>query len=520
MSTITRKPFTIDPVAQRVLSRGSAAALFVAASLVLLTVLAVLGRAPYDDEIANFYLVQNKDIGAIVRLANSIDVHPPGSYVINALLFGLLGSWDSVKIAGGCLNAFALALFLWLAYGKLPGRQRVALTFLLATASTMIMWGASVRWYAYFNPLFTVALAVLLFADISRVARTIVLGVSAVLLFHIGYAAFCAVPVLAVAHFGRGLRDWSRRDFAILGVTAILALALCAPQLWIFARVHAPHQATQVGGLIPALLQTTTTIVLGNAVFPVAPLPIVYGLIVLLAVGYWLLARRRFPLEWWVLAALATGIVGMIATGIGIKPRNSVYLLPLVAFVVTSALAVLPKVPYLIASLPVIAFQSLGFWNVATHQNTIKGSYNSNFEAALEQIEQWNQRCGHIVVLNHDPVLSYLLDRAGIPESSPYEELPKPTVDVGNGECLAIVKTFHGVIPPTALARMYGAAHLDELRRIDVRDIGPDPYFKIKGRLLHDSVPATYLHLEEFQANTPLSLPDWSTFVTREGRAR
>jgi hypothetical protein len=520
----TRCSFSLTTVASQI-SRSAAsqrllAALIVAIAVTLASIFAVLGKTPYDDEIANFRLVEGRDIGSVVRLANSTDVHPPGSYVINSLLYDVLGSWERVKIASGCLNALALALFAWLAYGTLQGRQRFWLIFLLATASTTVLWGASVRWYAYFNPIFTATLAILLFSDISRTARTVVLGAAVVLLFYVGYAAFCAALVLGVAHLGRDLQEWKLRDFLVLALCGVLALAVCAPQLLVFLRVHAPNQANQVGSPAKAFLQTALTLVLGNTVFPIAPLPLCYLLVVLLAVGFWLCTQRKSQLEWVVLGALSMGIACMILTGIGIKPRNSVYLLPLALLVVCSAIATLPRLPYLIASIALIAFQGVGILNVIAHENTIKGSYNTDFAQVMRQLRLWQSQCGAIVVLNHDPVLSYLLDQARITQSSPYERAIKPTVRLAQGECAAVIKTYRGVIPEMAIAAMYAVTDDNALRLVESRDVDPDRYFAIKGRLAHDSLPPVYVHLDLYRASRDMLLPDWSAFATAEGASR
>jgi hypothetical protein len=506
----------------RMLPKRLVAAVIVGGLGLLTTVLAVTGRAPYDDEIANFHVVRGRDVPSIIRLANSVDVHPPGSYVINKLSYDLLGSWEGVKIAGGCINALALALLIWLAYEKLPPRQRAWLTFCLATASTTILWGASVRWYAYFNPVFTATFAILLFSDIPRTARTAVFGVAAVISFYIGYAAVCGVVILAAAHVGRDWPLWTRRDVAILLSTGILAGLACGPQLLVFLQVHSRNQGAQVGGPVLALLQSALTVVLGNAVFPIAVVPIVYGLLIACAVGFWLFTQDKSRLQWVTVGTLALGLTCMAVTGIGIKPRNSAYLLPIAALVICSAIASLPRRSYAAVSVALVAFQSLGVWNVITHDNTIKGSYNTDFQSAMRAIQKWrgSSECRTLVVFNHDPVMSYLLDRAGIAQSSPYEETTHPAVQVSRGECLAIVETYRGVIPSTVIGRMYGTVRLDTDQRLESRDIGYDRSFVIKGRLLHDSLPAVQIRLELWRARRDVSLPDWSTFATAEGAAR
>jgi hypothetical protein len=325
----------------------------------------------------------------------------------------------------------------------------------------------------------------------------------------------CAVPVLLAAHLGRDLPQWRRRDYVALLLIGAVALSACIPQLPVFANVYAQGHAAQVGSPLLAFVVTAMTQIVGNAVFPIAWLPITYALLLVTAVGFWLLARRKSRLEWLVLGALLVGVICMTATGTGIKPRNSVYLLPLTTLVVSSALAALPRLLYPAACTAVAVFQALGAWNVIAHEDTIKGSYNTDFQAALLQLQAWNARCKGLVAFSHDPVMSYMLDRARLPQSSPYQEIAAPTVHVAEGECVAVVKTYRGILPAGSIARMYGAVR-QQTHLIDSRDIGQDRYFAIKSRISHEAFPPVYLHLDLLQADRNLLLRDWSTYPSAD----
>jgi hypothetical protein len=71
--------------------------LAVAMCLSLVATVAVLKGAPYDDEISNFQMVEGNDIASIIQTANSTDVHPARSSVLNAVLYSLLGSRASAS---------------------------------------------------------------------------------------------------------------------------------------------------------------------------------------------------------------------------------------------------------------------------------------------------------------------------------------------------------------------------------------------------------------------------------------
>ena len=55
------------------------------------------------------------------------------------------------------------------------------------------------------------------------------------------------------------------------------------------------------------------------------------------------------------------------------------------------------------------------------HRDTAKGSFNTPFAQAMSRIADLSRSCpGKAYVFTHDPVLTYLVERAGGKVSSPY----------------------------------------------------------------------------------------------------
>jgi hypothetical protein len=67
---------------------------------------------------------------------------------------------------------------------------------------------------------------------------------------------------------------------------------------------------------------------------------------------------------------------------------------------------------------------------------------------------------------------------------------------------------------------MYGLVTPGKLPLLESSDIGPDRYFAMKGRLMHDQVPPFYLHLDLFRADRDITLTGWSMLATSEGVTR
>ncbi len=137
-----------------------AGGLIVLAGVSLLTLVSNRIGSFYDDEIYTIRLLEAcRSWRDVIASANSGDVHPPLAYLIDYSLWQLLGNWKAVQLIAGLANAAALAEVAWIAAPVLPRRSWLILTALLATAASTVMWGASLRWYAWFNPVFALALA-------------------------------------------------------------------------------------------------------------------------------------------------------------------------------------------------------------------------------------------------------------------------------------------------------------------------------------------------------------------------
>jgi hypothetical protein len=485
-------------------------AIVVAAAITTLSVFAVKTGFAYDDEIFNFRLVSANNVWDIIDIVNSKDVHPPGSYIINWLLFKLLSSWSATKIAGGVFNAFSLTVFFWLAQPKLVRLQSIVLALVLATESTFVLWGASVRWYAYFNPLFAVALGITLFSDRSIMLRTVVVGVAGTVLLYLSYAAFCAIPVLVAVHIGRIFCDLRRRDIVLLGATALIVSFACLPQLLVLARVQIAATNGQVASPAIAFVQTATTLVFGNAIFPIGLAPLLFALIMVPIVTTFLASRKFSAVDKLVIGGLALGVLCLSLTGLGGKGRNAVFLLPLVALVIASSINALPRFAALIGGAALLIYQAIGVSNVVAHEGTAKGSYNTDYVGVLRQIVRWEETCDKgVVVLNHDVVLSYQLDQVGIAQSSPYVEPTTPRVDLSEGECVIAVKSYRGNFSRQLVERLYDALNTQLLESHAKVEIGRDRDAQFKTWVAHELFAPYYVELELFLARDRMSLQGW-----------
>ena len=461
----------------------------------------------FDDEIATIRMLDAaRDWRAVVTAANSGDVHPPLGYVVDFALRQALGSWKAVQLCAGLANAAALAGFAWLAGGALPRRTWLVLSALLATMATAVMWGASLRWYAWFNPVFALALAAQLWSPVCARTSAVLLALAAVLLFHIGYLAVVAVPLLGFVWLWRHGRSLRRSDLLVVTLAAAAALVLCLPQSHVLLTVHLAAQGPQRGTMAMAMLQSALTVLLGNAVFPLGVLPLAMagvsgGAIVRL------MARRETRAALMPLGVLVGAGLAMLAlTGLGYKPRNAVFLEIAALPVLAAALAALPGRARTAALVITGMFQLQGLANVALHRDTAKRSFNTPYRALVAAIDRLADDCPHTVVAHNDYVLAYLLTP---PLMQSGALAPPGTITLRPGDCLLVEEGSAFELDPSSLGAWQTA--LQALRRHEETTVRfrPEPAVAAAGRLLGRPVSDHAAILRKYRVIGPARLPGW-----------
>jgi hypothetical protein len=479
----------------------------------------------YEDEVFNIRQIQLGD-GSLIAYFNHSDVHPPGSYLLNKALFDIFGSWRTVQFASATLNAFGLGAFFWLARPSLTRGESVALLGLLSSAATVLMWGQSLRWYAYFNPAVTVIYGILIFSQGPPVRRGFVALIATGVLFHISYAALPAFLTFAAVFLVRDGTRLSRRDWGVLLGIGTLVIFACLPQGYYLLHYHLPASEALGSGDSPAghassLLMSAVTILItlsiGNAIFPIDILP---GLLVV-AWGALIVAearkRRPTPVEVLLLVALITGSAALIATGLGSKPRNSVFLTPLAMVLLASLLARAPRNLGVVTVTIVVLFQAQSLRDLIVRSDTNKGSFNADFATAMTEIRRAAASCkGRSVVFDHDAVLTYLVEQSHIAQSSPFgSPMPGGVVTLQPGDCLIRVASFQSPLQKESSGlHAYNQPEPAEFTRlISQLSIGHDRFAWIKNWLFHQGVPEIPIVVSTFEVIQPYTKADWGRFA-------
>jgi CheY-specific phosphatase CheX len=461
----------------------------------------------FDDEIFTIQLLEGKpSLRSVIVAANSYDLHPPLSYAIQHLFHRLTGDWKSVQLVAGLVNAAAFAWFAFLAHRGLPRGAWLVLTGLLATFATGIMWGASLRWYAWFNPCFILALGLVLWGRMKPLASLAVLAGLGAVMFHINYLAVVAMPLLGLVWLWRYRSEigWGTAKGA-LPILAAAAL-VCVPQLLVLLRVHLAYPLeTQVGSVPMSLVQTGLTIALGNAVFPLNPLPLavlaIYGASLL-----WSLRCLRLDsplIALWALVLI--GSAAMALSGLSMKPRNSVYLTIALLPLIASALASLPlklRVPALLAA---AAFMLQGMANVALHQGTDKRSFNTPHRQIVATIAQMAGSCRNAAVVNFDEVTAQALP-ANLFQTDRIRGIDR---SFQPGDCLILARGSASECAQIVTGDLETILRRPTFRLETTRRFGPEPERARAARLLGRSIEthAAVVSLHRVTQATRIVLP-------------
>lgn len=487
------------------------------ASLCLLAFGLVAWQSPgFDDEVtSNIGLIEHLGTWGTVQLMQQEDVHPPGGYLINGLLFDALGNWSAVRVASAL--AYATVLLWWMQHTL---RQQGALACLLVfvgagLSPTAMMWCTSVRWYAYFTPLWMWALLVPMPVRGQHGQRghhghwhAIKPALAWWLMAHISYAALVLAPVLIWWHALHWPGGWRRaiRPFAIPWLVAGLAYL---PQAWVLFTVHAHHTEGQTGGLPQALLGVGISMAGNQGLFPLSPWAIASGL------GWagllWLSVRkhpagvRRTPSGLW---ATALGTLIFVLSGLAGKYRNLVLMQAPQTWWLSQLADAIQRTRWAQACVALIAgAQLVGMANVARHEDTTKNSWNLPVAAVVEQVRLASAPCRQApVVYTYDTVLARAVKTA-LPQAfvadyyGRFERLPVPA-----GDCVILLQTYRGAVPADSLQALKQAmAQLGGEAAPPVH-VGQDTHARLKQRLdpAFPEHPVTVLLVRNATRQAPL----------------
>lgn len=435
----------------------------------------------YDDEFTNINLVETHGLG-VVPLMQTQDVHPPGQYFINWLLHTLTGDWSMVRLATALLTALSL-IYATEAIRHRHGDRAAALLFvLLCLNPAILMWCTGLRWYAYFVPIL-IWLSITPQRQDWRYWAKCFGGL--VVLGYIAYAIFVvALPILLL--YWTSARQPVRRRVAAIVWGGLAAALLYAYQFHVFLTVHLQAKGSQVQSMAHNLMGFVIAQVSNQGVFPVSVPAVLSALGITGMVWLAFRADARGNLRNAYLPVYGMGAVITIVLGLAGKFRNLVIVSPWQAMWLATLRVPTARARAFLACFAMLAAGNLwGTFNVATHQNTTKNSWDLRLAPVMAELQRQKAACGgDLLVLSHDPALTWHVDRAGYRQLGPFsrQALPRDALG-GTHRCVTVVRSYAGMFDDAVIGRMY--AQLDALGHgaATHQQFGRDSHYRIKQRL-------------------------------------
>ena len=433
----------------------------------------------FDDEYFNIDIVERYGISAVL-FTQATDVHPPLSYLINSLLYDLFGSWVAVRVISAILLCFAL-FYVGESMVKKYGNRAATLTFLLlATSPAILLWGTSIRWYAYFLP---VILWLCITPDKEDLRYWAKLAFGLIILGYISYISFLISPaIFSLYWLESNMRFNLKLKYAVASL--VFVAIIYAPQLLVFLTVHLPNGWGQMGSLISSLAGVFITQFSNQGVFPISIAGLVGAMGFTLAMIIALISQPiSITRKDSKLIPYAIFVVLAVISGISAKFRNLVIATPFQAIWLGSV-KIKPQLNrYWIIGLCLVFIGNFwGLSNVYFHKNTTKNSWNTPIYELLIHLEKEVSACdGSVVYFSHDPVINYHLKRAYI---NSYGLMFSSSTELQDSyECGFIITTFQGSIPNEIYSEMMLA--IDELvySNKSIHYLTEDPFYEFKHAL-------------------------------------
>jgi hypothetical protein len=249
---------------------------------------------------------------------------------------------------------------------------------------------------------------------------------------------------------------------------------------------------------------------LGNAVFPIDYIP---GLFLILVATASVSSIKLIVSDNYFVILFGGTLVGimlMVATRLGVEGRNAAFLYPIALTLMVLAVSRSASWIRQPAMAGLVLLQTISVVNFVSHTDTAKGSYNTPFARTMLVISSLTTKCpGNTYVFTHDPVLAYLVEEAGGRVSSPDVPTEASELFLHEKDCVLIVYTYRGVLPPALYERFTRPLNLEQFRRTQILNFGYDRFHTTKAWVGIEPFPEYYITIEAYEALRGTAMLDW-----------
>ncbi len=459
----------------------------------------------YDDEIYNLSKMYWSFNEIFTHIQGS-DVHPPLSYLINKLLFDIFSSYKAILIFSIIINAASLGYFYKFSEKKLDDKYTKSLLFMFVFLNGgLLLWTNSVRWYAYWVPLFVVLYTYLLRHQKLTDRNVIIISFLLSMMTYINYLTFPLL--LALALYFIFLR---RNDINIKNVFlfCLVYFSLSLYQIFIFLTVHIQNKDGQVSNILNSALNAIYGILNGGSVFIADPIFLIFSiatlLIIIIGFKNMLIEKKAIsPLLLQSIVLLLTLISLMIFTGLSGKYRNNIALsipfyftLSCLFFYIKNASI---KRGYIVI---VLLLSVVSVFNLVTHTNTSKNSYNMPITKLHKILKNPKGK----LIFTYDASTLFYFSTSGY--DVVYLLKDQEEMNISKGTDIYLVQTYQGSLSDQKYMRVLSLYEIisDGMDIIKTSKIGVDKYSNIKNMLPGGRPKINQVQMYIFQGRLKKSL--------------
>jgi len=395
----------------------------------------------FDDEFFNILIHERFGMQGY-KFTQIYDTHPPGSYIVNSLLFELLGSWSNVRVFSAFINVSLIILFTEYICVKFNKRTGIIFFILTALNPAFLIWTTSLRWYSY---VMCILLWVLMIPKNKGLYYWFKFCFGTFLMAFFGYIAF----IIAIPLFYMYFREDSRKikiKLAHISLFTLIFFALYLPQMINFFENSIGNNSYHSFNFLKILIGIYSSQISNQGVFPFS----IYSFISL--IGFFLIvisvinsSKLNLKNYTYLLPYLILNFL-MVITSLASKIRNQLFLVPFQSlWIATASINKKNKKIFILGILLVTFVNLVGIYNVYGHKYTTKNSWNIPMEEIIEFVYEQNNNCnGDVAFFTYDPVISWNLYEVTKNTYSPFNYHKDIKLE-NKYECLVIFNTFGGV---------------------------------------------------------------------------
>ena len=272
----------------------------------------------------------------------------------------------------------------------------------------LLLWTNSVRWYAYWVPLFIIFYTYLLKKETISTKNIIWISVALSFMTYINYLSFFLVTVFSLYLF-----LFQGRSIGKLIILYFIYGVFCSYQIFIFLTVQIYNKEGQISSFFSSFFNFIYGVINGGSVFIADPFFLFFSIItlVIMILGFNALVKQRIdisiPVRKSFVLLLGMAIL-MILSGVSGKYRNNIGLSIPFYFILASLIEAVKDINikrlYIFSA---VMISVISAHNLVTRHNTSKNSYNlpvTQFSDMLKE-DQTNRK----VVFTHEPALKFHL---------------------------------------------------------------------------------------------------------------